>query len=113
MKFSVDTVREHIRLKHPGCPEFAVEWFAAEIAGRNWKGARLGKAVGITMQNHLRHHHTNYDTLLLSGMDRQEARRLVQPRVNALIRSWSVHKSSPRVPVEHASDQQEEYVDRG
>jgi hypothetical protein len=90
--YSIETVSAHIRRKHPGCPEFAVAWFAGEIASKSWKDASLGKAVGITMQTHLRHHHTDYDTLLLSGIDRQEARRRVQPRVNAMIRSWSKRK---------------------
>lgn len=93
--YSVETVSAHIRRKHPGCPEFAVEWFASEIASKIWKRASLGKVVGITMQTHLRHHHTEYDTLLLLGIDRREARRRVQPRVNAIIRSWSKRKPHP------------------
>lgn len=93
-KYSVEAVTEHIRKKHPRCPDFAVAWFAIEIASKNWRGATLGKAVGITMQTHLRHHHTDYDTLLLTGIDREEARRRVQPRVNAMIRSWRRQKPS-------------------
>jgi hypothetical protein len=103
--YSIETVSAHIRKKHPGCPEFAVAWFAAEIASKSWKRASLGKAVGITMQTHLRHHHTDYDTLLLHGVDREEARRRVQPRVNALIRSWrksALLKSTPAQPGEGA-----------
>jgi hypothetical protein len=92
--YKVDAVIKHIRKKHPGCPDFAVVWFATEIASKNWTGATLGKAVGITMQTHLRHHHTDYDTLLLTGIDREEARRRVQPRVNAMIRSWRRQKPS-------------------
>ncbi len=88
-KYSIEAISAHIKRKHPGCPDFAVAWFAAEIASKIWKGASLGKAVGITMQSHLRHHHTDYDTLLLNGIDREEARRRVQPRINAMIRSWS------------------------
>lgn len=90
-KYSIETVSAHIRRMHPGCPEFAVEWFAAEIAGKSWKRVTLGKAVGITMQTHLRHNHTDYDTLLLSGIGRREARRRVQPRITAMILSWSRH----------------------
>jgi hypothetical protein len=93
-KYSVESAADHIRKKHPSCPDFAVEWFAAEIASKNWTGASLGKAVGITMQTHLRHHHTDYDTLLLTGIDREEARRRVQPRVNAMIDSWRRRKPS-------------------
>lgn len=96
MKYSIECVAAHIRKKHPGCPDFAVAWFAAEIAGKNWERASLGKAVGITMQTHLRHHHTDYDTLLLTGIDREEARRRVQPRVNAMIRSWRRRRTQTR-----------------
>lgn len=93
-KYRIDAVTKHIRKKHPGCPDFAVAWFAAEIASKSWTEATLGKAVGITMQTHLRHHHTDYDTLLLTGIDREEARRRVQPRVNAIIGSWRRRKES-------------------
>jgi hypothetical protein len=96
-KFSTEEISAHIRRKHPRCPDFAVAWFAVEIAGKNWKGATLGKAVGITMQTHLRHHHTDYDTLLLTGIDREEARRRVQPRVNAMIHSWRRRKGKKHV----------------
>lgn len=87
-RFSTDFVVCHIRRKHPGCPEFAVRFFAAEIAKKDWQRASLGKAVGITMQNYLRHKMTEYDTLLLTGMNRLEARRRVQPRINAMLNSW-------------------------
>ncbi|MCJ8151413.1 DUF2293 domain-containing protein [Shinella sedimenti] len=88
-KFSCTSVERHIRQHHPGCPDFAVSYFAQKIADRDWRNASLGMVVGITMQTFLRHEMTDYDALLLSGMDRREARRRVQPRVNAMIRSWS------------------------
>lgn len=93
-KFPFDVVRHHIRKKHPGCPEFAVEYFAKEISGREWKGIKLGGAVGITMDAMLRHQMTEYETLLLHGMDRKEARKRVQPRIDAMLKVW---KMRPRV----------------
>jgi len=60
----------------------------AEIAKKDWKGASLGMAVGITMQNVLRHTMTEYDQMLLAGVDRGDARRRVQPKINAMIASW-------------------------
>lgn len=86
--FSIDAIVEHIRRKHPGCPDFAVAYFSEEIARKEWKGATLGKAVGITMQNFLRHQMTDYETLLLTGMDRKDARVRVQPRINAMLKVW-------------------------
>jgi len=100
MKFRPETVAKHIRRQHPGCPDFAVAWFSREIASKDWKGVSLGKAVGITMQTHLRHHHTDYDKLLLLGIDRQEARRRVQPRVNAMIRSWRKRNIGMAIPAQ-------------
>lgn len=87
--FRYSTIERHIRRHHPGCPDFAVTHFAMDIAGRNWRNASLGQAVGITMQTFLRHEMTDYDTLLLHGVDRSEARRRVQPRVAAMLNSWS------------------------
>jgi len=49
-KFSVEAVTAHIRAKHPGCPGFAIDYMAREIAQKTWKGVTLGRAVGITMQ---------------------------------------------------------------
>lgn len=89
-KFSPDTIEKHLRRKHPGCPDFAVAFFIAEICKKDWKGASIGKAVGITMQNVLRHSMTDYDQMLLAGVDRDEARRRVQPKINAMISRWKL-----------------------
>lgn len=87
-KYLQAAVEQHIRHHHPGCPDFAVSYFANEIATRNWSNAPLGKAVGITMQTFLRHEMTDYDTLLLLGVDRSEARNRVQPRIDAMLKIW-------------------------
>ncbi|TAY66482.1 DUF2293 domain-containing protein [Rhizobium leguminosarum] len=87
-RFKPKTIEKHFRYQHPGCPDFAVAFFVAEIAKKDWKGASLGMAVGITMQNVLRHTMTEYDQLLLEGVNRAEARRRVQPKINAMIAGW-------------------------
>ncbi|MDR6816278.1 hypothetical protein J2X76_001432 [Neorhizobium sp. 2083] len=87
--FPFDVVARHIRKKHPGCPEFAVEFFAKEVSRKEWTpGVKLGRAVGITMDGLLRHQMTEYESLLLHGMDREEARRRVQPRIQAMLKVW-------------------------
>jgi hypothetical protein len=55
---------------------------------KDWKGVSIGKAVGITMQKVLRHSMTDYDQLLLVGVDREEAPRRVQPQINSMIACW-------------------------
>ncbi|OCP17031.1 MULTISPECIES: DUF2293 domain-containing protein [unclassified Ensifer] len=92
-KFAAEAIEKHIRRKHPGCPDFAVTFFVAEIAKKDWQKASIGKAVGITMQTTLRHTMTDYDQMLLVGTDRNEARRRVQPKINAMIGAW---KKRPR-----------------
>lgn len=89
-KFDIEQVRSHIRRNHPGCPEFAVEFFAAEVTSKRWRGCNIGKAVGITMQNFLRHHMTDYDQMILVGVDREVARRRVQSKVNKMIDAWRI-----------------------
>lgn len=82
-------MRKHLKRTHPGCPEFAISFFVVEIAKRDWKRATLGQAVGITVQPVMRHLMTDYDMLLLEGVEREAARRRVQPKINAMIGSWS------------------------
>lgn len=88
-KFSAAAIENHIRRKHPGCPDFAIAFFVAEIVKRDWQNASIGKAVGITMQTILRQEMTDYDHMLLCGVGREEARRRVQPKVNAMIAKWN------------------------
>lgn len=94
LRFSHAEIEEHLRVKHPSCPDFAVAFFTDEIARRTWRDATLGMAVGIVMQTYLRHHMTDYDTLFLTGLSKEEARRRVQPKVNAIIALWRRKKSA-------------------
>lgn len=87
--FTKKAVARHIRKKHPGCPEFAIIYIAERIASEDWDAMTLGAAVGTTMQGIMRHTMTDYDALLLAGVDRLEARKRVQPQVNALLTTWA------------------------
>lgn len=93
-RFSLPKIKRHLRRHHPGCPDFAIDYFANEVANRNSGRASLRQAVGITLQNFLRHEMTEYDTLLLLGMDRDEARQSVQPRINKMIGSWQQKRTT-------------------
>ena len=92
-RFSARAIEKHIRKKHSGCPDYAIAFFVKEMVDRDWNGATLGKAVGITMQTILRHTMTDYDQLLLVGVERKEALRRVQPKIDAYLASW---KTRPR-----------------
>lgn len=62
---------------------------AARISARDWKGLKLGAAVGIELQNHVRHSLTDYNQLLRSGMmTREEARAFIEPEVKRILQVW-------------------------
>lgn len=88
--FSQGEVEDFIRREYPGCPDFAVVYFATRICTvpKNWRGAPIAEAVDVTMQNELRHRMTDYDQLMLVGVRRKEARRRVQPKIDAMIGAW-------------------------
>ncbi|MDM7981546.1 MAG: DUF2293 domain-containing protein [Rhizobium sp.] len=88
-RYSIEETREHILLNHPGCPPLAVEYFAAAVADREWRDASLGKAVGITIHNILRHEMTDYDHLLRVGVGHEHARRRARARIQRVIALWS------------------------
>ncbi|MBP2446395.1 DUF2293 domain-containing protein [Rhizobium leguminosarum] len=103
-------VEDFIRQEYPACPEFAVVYFATRICTvpKNWRSAPISEAVDVTMQNMLRHQLTDYDQLMLIGVRRKEARRRVQPKVNAIIDGWK--KQRPEMvaqPVEKRMDPRE------
>ncbi|CAN7151540.1 DUF2293 domain-containing protein [Rhizobium sp. LjRoot254] len=89
VKFTEAAVRRHLHRHHPGCPEFAVDYVVAQIVGREWQGVSLGGATGIILQTLLRHLMTDYDQLLLAGVDRKAARKRVQPKIDAMLSHWS------------------------
>lgn len=88
--FNQPEVEDFIRREYPGCPDFAVIHFATRICTvpKNWRGAPVARAVDITMQNELRHRLTDYDQLMLVGVRRKDARRRVQPKIDAMIEAW-------------------------
>lgn len=90
--FHIYVVEYFIRDEYPGCPEFAVRHFAHAVCTtpKNWRGASVADAVDATIQNMLRHELTDYDQLMLVGVRRKEARRRVQPRIDAMLGKWKM-----------------------
>jgi hypothetical protein len=83
-------VEYFIRQEYPGCPEFAVVYFATYVCTepKNWSVATIAQAVDHIIQCELRHQMTDYDQLMIEGVKPSESRRRVQPKVNAMISSW-------------------------
>ncbi|MBZ9857069.1 DUF2293 domain-containing protein [Mesorhizobium sp. CA13] len=87
--FSFDVVMRHLRIHHPGCPKESCHTIAIGVSARNWRGLKLGAAVGIELQKYIRHSLTDYDELLRSKMmTREEARSYIAPHVQEVLRKW-------------------------
>lgn len=88
--FHLYEVEYFIRREYPGCPEFAVRYFAHAMCTtpKNWRGVSVAVAVDATIQNMLRHELTDYDQMMMVGVPRKEARRRVQPKIDAMIAAW-------------------------
>jgi len=85
-----------IREVFPGCPgnrertiaEFACRKYSGRV-GRSAAAKELDKdAVRLAVIAHVRHIETEYDTLLGSGVDRHDARRRVQGRIEQVLADW-------------------------
>jgi hypothetical protein len=87
---------EQIRALFPGCPPQEAAAIAGHTAvrgsgrvGRTAAGRKLDEqALTAAVTAAVRHIHTGYDSLLLSGLDRSLARERVADRVQELLAAW-------------------------
>jgi hypothetical protein len=87
--YSLDAVIRHLRTHHPGCPKEISLAIAERVSAKEWRGATIGAAVGIELQNFIRHTLTDYDELIRSRtMTREEARAFITKDVSNVLRSW-------------------------
>lgn len=85
-----------IRTLFPGCPVGRAESIAQHAAtrgsgriGRSAAGRALDPdAIGLAVAASVRHVDTGYDRLLMSGVDRQAARRQVHEHVEDVLNGW-------------------------
>ena len=94
----VADVAAALRAQFPGCP--ADE--AARIAG--WtcekRSGRIGRsaaakefdpqALRLAVVAHIRHEHSQYDELLMRGIERDEARERVRDEIDDVLRKWEM-----------------------
>lgn len=93
--FQAALAKEIVRL-FPGCPEPRAEAIAGHAGtrgsgrvGRSAAGRALDdRAVTLAVIASLRHENTNYDELLMSGVDRAEARDRIRADVDRLLEAW-------------------------
>ncbi len=82
--------------QYPGCPPAEVRQIAEHTGlrssgrvGRSAAGRALDPAaVDLAVIAHIRHVHTNYDKLLMSGTERLDARALVREKIDRVKENW-------------------------
>ncbi|MCX7046125.1 MAG: DUF2293 domain-containing protein [Candidatus Sumerlaeota bacterium] len=85
-----------VRGRYPACP-LGAEQNIAIHACRKYSG-RVGRsatakrfdseALDLAVRAHIRHHHTNYDDLLMDGHDRRDARASIEDEANEIVNAW-------------------------
>ncbi len=86
---------KRIREVFPSCPnreraiaEFACRKYSGRV-GRSAAAKQLDEdAVRLAVIAHVRHEETDYDALLGRGVDRYDARRRVQARIEQVLSDW-------------------------
>jgi hypothetical protein len=88
---------KHISDLYPGCPELEAiaiaEHACLKYSGRVGRSAEAKRfdpeAITLAVRAHVRHVHTDYDRLLIAGVERHEARSQVLDEVDAVLDNWS------------------------
>jgi hypothetical protein len=91
------TLAAEIRRLYPRCPPGRAEAIAAHAAVRS--SGRVGRsaaaraldpqAIRLAVVASIRHEDTDYDTLLMSGVPRQEARDQIRSNIDRVLAEWS------------------------
>jgi len=85
-----------IAQRYPGCPADEARRIAEHTGlrssgrvGRSAAGRDLdASAVDLAVVAHIRHTHTNYDALLMRGVDRLDARAQVREKIDRVLARW-------------------------
>lgn len=80
----------------PHCPPIEARQIATHAAergsgrvGRSAAGRELDNdAIALAVIAHIRHVHTNYDSLLMRGVDRQDARSQIRSPLDEVLSKW-------------------------
>ncbi len=96
----VTLMAARIRDVFPGCPPQEANRIAAHAAvrgsgriGRSAAGRALDEsALKLAVIASIRHNHTNYDELLMQGVDRASAREIVREQMERVFAAWQIPK---------------------
>lgn len=92
-----EAVTQALLEQYPACPLSEAKAIAAHTAergsgrvGRSAAGRALDpRALDLAVRAHVRHEHTNYDKLLMQGVERLESRAQVREQIERVLADWS------------------------
>jgi hypothetical protein len=92
----IAALAQQIAQRYPGCPAEEALRIAEHTGlrssgrvGRSAAGRELDPAaVDLAVIAHIRHTHTNYDSLLMRGVERLDARTIVRERIDLVLAKW-------------------------
>ena len=94
----ISSFAKRVRELFPNCPagreqviaEYACQKYSGRV-GRSAQAKSLDeKSILLVVIAHIRHAETNYDELLMQGMDRSSARDEVREEIDQLVAQWIV-----------------------
>lgn len=77
-----------LRLVAPGIPYADAQSVLEEAGSARMKTLPPSTAVWLSLVSHVRHRHTEYDTLLAEGYGRDAARHFVLSSTNDVLTGW-------------------------
>lgn len=81
-------IAKALTLLIPMAPYADTEAIRADAAAKHMKTLPASVAVWLAAVAHVRHQHTEYESLLEEGYDRDSARHFVLDEVNAVLTTW-------------------------
>jgi hypothetical protein len=72
----------------PGIPYSDAETVKSQAASRHLRSYPAGISTWLSLIAHIRHLHTDYDSLLAEGYDQESARHFVLDAINAKLTDW-------------------------
>jgi hypothetical protein len=92
----IQQMTKAIQALFPKCPSVEAKEIATHAAERG--SGRVGRTAAaqelderpltLAVIAHIRHIHTSYDTLLMQGTDRQQAREMIREKVEQVLGKW-------------------------
>ena len=72
----------------PGIPYSDAQSVKSQAAARHLRSYPAGISTWLSLIAHIRHEHTDYDTLLTEGYDQESARHFCLDAINAKLTDW-------------------------